>query len=68
MKDEELYQKFKLAIENEFAAYQMYKDIAEGSEDPELKIIFQRIASEEWEHRELIMKRYAILKGYQEDQ
>jgi rubrerythrin len=62
MEKEELFQKFKMAIESEYEAYQLYKDIAERSGDSELRAIFQKIASEEWEHRETIMKRYSILK------
>ncbi len=63
MEKEELFRKFKVAIESEYEAYQLYKDIAENSGDSELRVIFQRLAKEEWEHREIIMKRYSILRG-----
>ncbi len=63
MEKEELFRKFKVAIESEYEAYQLYKDIAEKSGDSELRVIFQRLAKEEWEHREIIMKRYSILRG-----
>lgn len=63
MDRQELFQKMKMAGEQEYNAYLLYKEIAERSGDPELKIIFERIASEEWEHRNTIMKRYNILKG-----
>ncbi len=62
MKKEELFQKFKLAIENEYDAFQLYSNIAEISEDPELRVIFQKIAGEELEHRNILMQRYKILK------
>ncbi|MCL5023754.1 MAG: hypothetical protein M1497_10390 [Nitrospirae bacterium] len=62
MRREELFQKMKLAIDNEYEAYQLYKDIAERSGDSELKVIFERIAQEELEHRETILHRYAVLK------
>lgn len=62
MKKEELFRKFKLAIESEYEAYQMYRDIADRSGDAALRIIFERLAGEEWAHREIIMKRYNILK------
>lgn len=52
----------KLAIDKEYEAYLMYKDIADNSGHPELKVIFDRIAAEEHEHREIILKRYGILK------
>lgn len=63
MDRQELFAKMKLAIDQEYEAYLMYKDIADNSGDPELKIIFGRIADEEHQHRELILKRYSILKG-----
>jgi rubrerythrin len=66
MEKEQLFQKFKLAIDNEFEAHQLYKEIAENSESPELKVIFERLANEEWEHRETILKRYRILKDIAE--
>jgi rubrerythrin len=59
---EELFSKFKLAIENEYEAYQLYRDIAYRS-DGALRVLFERLAGEEWEHRELIMRRYRIMKG-----
>ncbi len=62
MEKEQLFQKLKLAIENEFEAHNFYKEIAENSASPEIKVIFERLAREEWEHRETILKRYRILK------
>lgn len=62
MTRDELYQKMKLAIDNEYEAYRLYKDIADSSKDSELKVIFERIAREELQHREILLKRYAILK------
>ncbi len=62
MKKEELFEKMKLAIENEDRAYRLYKEIAEKSGDSELKVIFERIAREEKEHGETIRRRYDILK------
>ena len=66
MNRETLFEKMKLAADQEYEAYQLYKEISEKSGDPELKVIFERIAKEEWEHREIIMKRYKILKGVTE--
>ncbi len=63
MDQQELFEKMKLAIDREYDAYLMYRDIADNSGDPELRVIFDRIANEEYEHRELILKRYGILKG-----
>ncbi len=63
MNKEELFEKFKLAIDNEYEAHRLYTEIAEKSGDSELAVIFRRLAKEEWEHREVIMKRYNILKG-----
>ncbi|MBI5076290.1 MAG: hypothetical protein HZB62_14145 [Nitrospirae bacterium] len=62
MEQQELFEKMKLAIDREYEAYLLYKDIAENSGEPELRVIFDRIASEEYEHREIILKRYKILK------
>jgi rubrerythrin len=62
MEREQLFQKFKMAIDNEFEAHQFYKEIADKSESPELRLIFERLAKEEWEHRETILKRYRILR------
>ncbi len=62
MTERELFQRLKLAIDNEFNAYKLYSDIAEQSASAELKAIFERIAGEELAHREIIMERYAILK------
>ncbi len=62
MDQKELFEKMKLAIEQEYEAYLMYKDIADNSGDPELKIIFERIADEEHQHRDVILKRYKIMK------
>ncbi|MBI5633328.1 MAG: hypothetical protein HZA15_07625 [Nitrospirae bacterium] len=63
MDKQELFDKMKLAVDQEYEAYLMYKDIADNSGQPELKVIFERIASEEYQHREIILKRYRILKG-----
>jgi rubrerythrin len=52
----------KLATEQEYEAYQLYKDIAEHSGDPELRAIFEQMASEELKHRDVIMKRYNKLR------
>lgn len=63
MDEHELFEKMKLAIDQEYDAYLMYKDIADNSGQPELKVIFDRLADEEKQHREVILKRYRILKG-----
>jgi len=63
MEKEQLFQKFKLAIENEYEAHQFYKEIAEASDSPELRVVFERLASEELEHHDTILRRYSILKG-----
>ncbi len=62
MDKDELFRKFKLAIDSEYEAYQLYTEIAEKSGDTELGVIFRRLASEEWNHREVIIARYNILK------
>ncbi len=62
MTKEELFQRLKLAIDNEYNAYTLYSDIASQSTSSELKAIFERIAGEELAHREIIMERYALHK------
>jgi rubrerythrin len=68
MKEDDLFQTFKVAIDNEYQAYQMYTEIAEKSEDSELGVIFRRMAKEEWEHMDTIMKRYKMLRNYEDTQ
>ena len=67
MKKEELFRKLKIAIENEYDAYKMYKEIADTSADAELKVIFNRIAEEEYNHWQTIQKRYSILEQLADD-
>jgi len=67
VKKEELFKKLKTAIDNEYDAYLMYKDIAERSGDAELRVIFNRIAGEEYNHWETIQKRYNILTQLAEE-
>lgn len=61
MNKEELFLKLKTAIDNEYDAYRMYTEIAEKSGDPELTVIFRRIAAEEYSHWQTIQNRYKIL-------
>jgi rubrerythrin len=47
MNRDTLFEKMKLAVEQEYEAYHLYKEISEKSGDPELQVIFERIAKEE---------------------
>jgi len=61
-REKELFKKFKLAIEREYEAYELYKGIAEESSDKKMKKMFEEIAGDELEHRNKIMALYKKMK------
>lgn len=67
MEKDELFQKIKLAIDNEYEAYRLYSEMAEMSVDPSLALIFKKIAEEEYEHWQTLQKRYKLLHQMADD-
>jgi rubrerythrin len=63
MDREQYFSAFKLAIEEEQKAHELYSTLAEMSTDPETKKIFEQFARDELEHRRKLMDRYSKLKG-----
>jgi rubrerythrin len=62
MERKELFEIFKVAVDNEHEAYETYKNIAEKVDDENLKKIFEDMANDELRHKEQIMEQYNILK------
>jgi len=51
---EKFYEAFKIAMEGEEEAYELYKELAEKTKDTELKKLFEAFANDESRHlREL---------------
>jgi rubrerythrin len=62
MEKKELFEIFKVAVDKEHEAYELYKGIAEKVDDENLKKIFEGIANDELRHKEQIMEQYNILR------
>ena len=62
MKTEDLFEKFKFAIEREYEAYELYKSISEESDDAVTKEVFAKMSQDEFEHRAAIMELYKKAK------
>lgn len=62
MDAETLYKAFKIAIEREHEAKEFYEDLASKIADPEIKRIFQQIASEESKHFDYLTELYKSMK------
>jgi rubrerythrin len=62
MKREELFEIFKVAVDNEQEAYETYKNIAENVDDENLKKIFEDMSKDELRHKEQIMEQYNALR------
>ncbi len=67
MEKDELFHKIKLAIDNEYEAHRLYSEMAEMSNDPSLKLIFKKIADEEYEHWQTLQQRYKLLHQMADD-
>jgi rubrerythrin len=63
MDREQYFSAFKLAIEAEQKAHELYSSLADMSADPETKKIFEQFAQDELEHKRKLMDRYALLRG-----
>jgi len=63
MDREQYFTAFKLAIEEEQKAHELYSTLADMSTDPETKKIFKQFARDELEHRRKLMARYETLRG-----
>jgi rubrerythrin len=62
MEKEELFKLFKIIIDREQEAYEMYKGLAQKFNDENLKKMFEDMANDELRHIEQIMEQYNILR------
>jgi rubrerythrin len=60
---EKLFSAFKLAIDEEQKAYEMYMTLAEMSEESTLKQFFEKLAADELQHKKILMERYKDMKN-----
>lgn len=54
-----LFDAFKIAIDKEYEAREFYKDLAEKTDDGELKELFERFSEEEHKHFTKLKSLYA---------
>jgi rubrerythrin len=55
---------FKLAIDDEQRAHELYMSLAEMCDETELKNLFKKFAEDELQHKKILMDRYKELKGH----
>lgn len=67
-RQEKLLGLFKLAIENERAAQDLYKEALGFCDDAPLRAIIESFVSEERKHEEALLKKYSELRGTTEYQ
>ena len=58
---ESLFTAFKLAIDEEQKAYDLYMSLAEHCPESDLKELFKRFANDELGHKQTLMERYKKL-------
>lgn len=61
---ESFFSAFKLAIDEEQKASELYMTLAEMCDEAELKKLFEKFAAEELEHKEKLIDKYNELKSY----
>jgi rubrerythrin len=60
---EKFFSAFKLAIDEEQKAYDLYMTLAEMCDESELKNIFEKFAAEELQHKKTLMDKYKEMKA-----
>lgn len=60
---ESFFSAFKLAIDEEQKASELYMTLAKMCEETELKKLFEQFAAEELEHKEKLIEKYNELKS-----
>ena len=60
---EKFFSAFKLAINEEQKAYELYMTLAEICDETELKKLFEEFAAAELEHKKILMDRYKAMKN-----
>ena len=61
--EEELFSTFKLAIEREQEAYELYTYLADKTEDGEAKEVLMKLASDEAEHKSHLLQLYESMRS-----
>jgi rubrerythrin len=59
---EKFFSAFKLAINEEQKAYELYISLAEMCDESELKKLFEKFAADELQHKNILMERYKEMK------
>jgi rubrerythrin len=62
-KQKRLFELFKVAIEREQEAQQLYADMALNCEDDELRLVIETLGDSERSHEELLLERYKLLRA-----
>lgn len=62
-RQEKLLGVFKMAIENERAAQDLYKEASELCDDASLRVIIEGFVLEERRHEQALMRKYNELRG-----
>jgi rubrerythrin len=62
-KTEKFFAAFKLAIDEEQKAHDLYVHLAELCEEEDLKTLFNEFAADELEHKTILMDKYKALKN-----
>ena len=59
---EKFFSAFKLAIDEEQKAHELYMTLAEMCDESELKKLFEKFAADELQHKNILMERYKEMK------
>ena len=59
---EKFFSAFKLAIDEEQKAYDLYMRLTEMCEEPALKKTFEKFAADELHHKKMLMDTYKEMK------
>ena len=62
-KTEKFFAAFKLAIDEEQKAYDLYLHLAELCDEEDLKELLNEFAADELEHKKILMDKYKGLKN-----
>ena len=60
---EKFFSAFKLAIDEEQKAYELYVRLAEMCDESELIKLFEKFAADELQHKKILMDRYKEMKN-----
>lgn len=63
MDKEKLYEAFKIAMEGEEEAYELYKELSEKTNDIDLKKLFEEFANDESKHLRELKERYESMRA-----